>query len=67
MSVLKFAMMFFDMLAIILRISDLMESATDDRLGFVLFGNDDPFKTMLSGTDPAILADEIGGTCPLHD
>jgi len=37
-------MMLMDMLVEIVRVSDFVQAATDDRLGFGLFGYDDPFE-----------------------
>ena len=60
-------MMLMDMLMEIVRISDFVQAATDDRLGFGLLGYDDPFEAMLTGSNPAVFPDEVRRTGALHE
>ena len=56
-----------DVLVEIVRISDFVQAAPDDRLWFGLFGDDDPFEAMLTGSDPAVFSDEVRRTGALHE
>ena len=60
-------MMLMDMLVEIVRIRDFVQAATDDRLRFGLLGHDDPFESMLTGSDPAVFPDEVRRTGTLHE
>jgi hypothetical protein len=66
-SMFEFAMMFLDVFAVVLRVSNLVESAPYDCLGFGLFCNDDAFEPMFTCTDPTVLTDEVRCTGSLHE
>jgi hypothetical protein len=66
-SMFEFAMMFLDVFAVVLWVSDLVESAAYDCLGFGLLGNDDAFEPMFTGTDPTVFTNEVRCTGSLHE
>ena len=59
--------MVFNMLFVVLWVSDGMERAADDGLRFGLFGNDDPLESVFACSDPAEFSDEVGIASALHE